>query len=106
MKNNKLKKLESRIIQIKTELSKIGEMRSGSLTKQFYRRKDYVRPYWQISYTQDKKSKTEYVKNEFLKSLRKEIKEYKKFKKLTSEWLKLATEYSKEKIKSQTSRKS
>ena len=104
MKNNKLKKIESRIIQIKTELSNIGEMRSGSLTKQLYKRKDYIRPYWQISYTQDQKSKTEYVKNDFLKSLRKEIKEYKKFKKLTLEWVKLATEYSKEKIKYQTNK--
>jgi len=99
MQNNKQKKYESRIKQIKDELQGLEDMRPGSLTKQIYRRKDYERPYWQISYTLNRQSKTEYVRDDFVDKLRTEIAEYKKFKDLTTEWVDLAIKLSKEKIK-------
>ena len=98
MQNNKLQKYESRITQIKKELQLIGEMRPGSLTKQIYKRKDYERPYWQSSYTQNRRSKTEYVREDYVEKLQAEIAEYKKFKELTAEWAELAIKISKEYI--------
>ena len=93
-----INKIEEKIQKIKHELQTIGDMRPGSLTKQFHKSGEKKWPYWQISYTQKMKSKTEYVRDEFVEQLAKEVAEYKKFKKLTSEWLKLSIELSKRRI--------
>jgi len=91
-------KIEKKIQDVKQELQTIGDMRTGSLTKQFYKRGDKKWPYWQISYTYKMRSKTEYVRDEFVDQLAKEIAEYKRFKKLTTEWLKLSIELSKRRL--------
>lgn len=98
MHNKKLDKYRNRIHQIKKEIQAIDDMRPGSLTSQTYRKGSYTRPYWQISYTQNKKSKTEYVRENSVKTVQREIAEYKKFKKLIAEWVKLAIKISKEQI--------
>lgn len=99
MHNNKQEKSKNRIKQIKEEIQAIGDMRPGSLTQQTFKRGDYTRPYWQISYTHNQKSKTEYVRENSVKTLQQEIAEYQKFKKLMSEWVDLAINISKEQIK-------
>ncbi len=99
MQQKYLSRLEKRINQIKRELQSIGEMRPGSLTRQFQRPQAKKGGFYQISYTYNMKSKTEYVRPEFVKELQEQIKNYKKFKKLTKEWIDLALEYSKLKIK-------
>ena len=105
MHDNKIDKYKKRINQLKEELQKIGDMRPGSLTRQTYKRVDYTRDYWQISYTQNQKSKTEYVRDSLVKTLRQEISEYQKFKKLNAEWVELAIKISKEQIKLKKSAK-
>ena len=77
----------------------IGEMRPGLLTRQYQYPKEKKGGFHQISYTYKMKSKTEYVRPEFVKDLKVQIANYKKFKKLIQEWIDLAIEYSKLKIK-------
>lgn len=98
MHNNKLEKYRKRINQIKEEIQGIGDMRPGSLTQQTFRKGNYTRLYWQISYTHKQRSKTEYVRENSVKTLQQEIAEYQRFKILTSEWVELAINISKEQI--------
>jgi hypothetical protein len=99
MRNNKIEQYTNRINQIKKEIQTVREMRPGSLTQQIFKRGNYTRPFWQISYTLNRKSKTEYVRDDALKKLQGEIAEYQKFKNLTAEWVELAISLSKEQIK-------
>jgi len=80
-------------------LQGVGEMRPGSLTRQYKKPKEKKGGFYQISYTYRMKSKTEYVRPEFIKDLKGQIVNFKKFKKLTQEWTDLAIELSILKIK-------
>ena len=70
MTNKKVETLLKKITATKNELITLGDMRPGSVTKQFHKRGDKKWPYWQISYTQNKRSKTEYLKDEFVERVR------------------------------------
>jgi hypothetical protein len=96
--NKKLDSIEKKIARIKEELERIGEMRPGSLTYQYQRPKEKKGGFYQISYTYRMKSKTEYVKAEFVKDLKKQIATYKRFKKLMQQWVDLAIQHSQIKI--------
>jgi hypothetical protein len=87
--------IERRIERIKTVLAKIGPMRPGSLTCQYKDPKTKKGPYWQLSYTRAMKSRTEYVRQECVAEIRKQISAYKSFKELTEEWIDLGIELSK-----------
>ena len=91
----KLAGIEKKIARLKDELLKIGEMRPGSLTRQYQNRKEKKGGYYQISYTHKMKSRTEYVKPEFVEDLQKQIKNFKRFKELVQRWIDLAIEPSK-----------
>ena len=95
----RLSQIETKISLIKNQLAEIGEMRPGSLTKQYQKPKEKKRGFYQISYTYQMKSRTEYVRPEFVKQIRKQVKEFKKFKKLIQLWTDLAIEHSKLSIK-------
>ena len=77
----------------------IGEMRPGSLTYQYQRPKEKKGGFCQISYTYRMKSKSEYVKAEFVQDLKGQIATFKRFKKLIQQWVDLALQHSKIKIK-------
>lgn len=79
-------------------------MRPGSLTEQFRNPKERTGSFLQISYTHKMKSKTEYVRPEFVKEVRQQIRNYKKFKKLIEEWIELGIEYSRLFMKSEIER--
>jgi len=87
--------IKKRIDKIKSELDKVGDMRPGSLTKQYRDPKNKTGSYYQISYTHEMKSRTEYVRSEFVKEVRRQIKSYKRYKKLSSELISLSIENSK-----------
>ena len=97
--NKRLATIEKKIASIKQQLLEIGEMRPGSLTKQYLKPKEKKGAYWQISYTYQMKSKTEYVKIEFIPQLEQQIKEFKNFKLLMQQWIDLAIEHSRLQIK-------
>ena len=99
MRKEKLSQIEKRINAIKRELQAIGEMRPGSLTRQYKDAATKSGGSFQISYTHHMQSKTEYVRPQFVKMLKKQIVEYKKYRRLVDAWLDLAIEHSKLKIK-------
>jgi len=94
MTNRRLAHIERRIEKIKVELSEMGEMRPGSLTKQYKDPETGSGPYYQLSYTLDMKSRTEYIRREWVSDIRRQIRHYKRFKKLNGEWVALSIERS------------
>ena len=98
MHTKKIESLEKKIERIVGKLATSQPMRPGSISKQYRDRQNKKGVYYQLSYTHKMKSRTEHVWPEHVKSLQKEIEEYRKFKKLTSELIDLSIELSKEKI--------
>jgi len=94
-----LVQIEERISGIKKRLVEIGEMRPGALTYQYHKPKEKKGGYYQISYTHKMRSKTEYVRPEFVKELRSQIAAFRRFKRLVQLWSDLALEHSRLKIK-------
>jgi len=86
--------IEKQIRQIKDELDSMGPMRPGSLTRQYKRPKDKEGAYCQLSYTHKMRSRTEYVRPEFVDGIRQQIAVYRRFKKLVEKWRDLAIEHS------------
>ena len=99
MTNKRLDEIRKRIERIKTELAAIDEMRPGSLTRQYKDPKNQSGPYYQLSYTRDMKSRTEYIARECVRDVRREISNYKRFKTLTAQLVALSIEQSRLKMK-------
>ena len=95
MRTNRWVKVERRIERIKAELAAIGDLRPGSLTKQYKDPESQSGPYYQLSYTLDRHSRTEYIRRESLPDIRRRVMNYKRFKKLCAEWVVLGIEHSK-----------
>jgi hypothetical protein len=94
MDNKRKVQIERRIEKIKSSLQEISAMRPGSLTRQFRNPKEQTREFFQLSYTHQMKSKSEYIRPEFVKSVKGEIDNYKRFRRLIDEWVALGIEYS------------
>jgi hypothetical protein len=100
-------KWQARIKKIQQRLAAMGEMRPGSLSKQYNvcgnpscRCKDPKNPkkhgpYYQLSYTHKGKSTTEFVKKEMVSQVRQQIRNFREFKKLTEEWIDLSVKIGK-----------
>jgi len=85
-------------------------MRPGSLSKQYNvcgnptcRCKDAKKPkkhgpYYQLSYVHNSKSTSQFIKPEFVDEVKLQLANYKRFKKLTDQWIALALELTKEKL--------
>ena len=90
--SKKIGKAQRRIEEIKNELSSLGAMRPGKLSQQ--KRKDrngnFYGAYWQLGYTYKMKSRNHYVPEELLTAVSKQTETYRRFKKLTQEWVDLA----------------
>ena len=99
------KQIEKQIRQIKDELEKIGRMRPGSLSRQYKRPKEKKGAYYQLSYTHKMRSRTEYIRPEFVDQIRDQIAVYKRFKKLVEKWIDLAIEHSRLSMKPTKARK-
>lgn len=69
MTKTRLRQIEKRIERIKSELVKIEAMRPGSLTKQYKDPRKQTGPYYQLSYTLDMRSRTEYIRKEYVREL-------------------------------------
>jgi len=94
MTNRRLTQIERRIGKIKAELGEIGEMRPGSLSRQYKDPEAQSGPYYQLSYTLDMKSRTDYIRQECVSDIRRQVRNYKRFKKLSGEWVTLSVEHS------------
>ena len=94
MNKKKIQRIEERIKRIKEALLEIGSMRPGSLTRQYKDPENQTGAYWQISYTRRMKSRTAYVRQEWVKELRRQIATHKRFKRLVDQWIDLSIEHS------------
>ena len=94
MSEKRIQQIEQRIDRIKEELKKIGPMRPGSLTRQYRDPENGIGAFWQISYTRQMKSRTEYVRKEWVADIRKQIATHKRFKRLIDQWIDLSIEHS------------
>lgn len=102
MNTTAIKRLQEKIEAIKKKLLTLEDMRPGSLSKQYNvcgnpscRCKDPRRPkkhgpYYYLSYTLGGRSRTEFVRKDQVKLVKKQIEAFRLFKKLTNQWAQLA----------------
>lgn len=102
-----IKRLDVRLEKLKRELITIGAMRPGSISKQYNvcgnpncKCKDPADPqkhgpYYQLSYVHKGKNSSQFIRKECLALTQKQVANYKKFRKLTEEWVALALEQAK-----------
>jgi hypothetical protein len=84
-----IQKISDRIKAIKSELLSLGDLRPGSLTKQYKNPENKTGGYYQINYMHKMRSRSDYVKKDFVETMEVQISEYKKMKSLTNEWIEL-----------------
>ena len=99
MQNKKIQKLEDKILKLKQSVANMGNLRPGSVSQQIAggpNRKP--RKYWQISYTYRMRSRTDYLRDDLVESIKNETLEYRKFKKIIERIIELSIQLSKEKI--------
>jgi hypothetical protein len=94
--------IEKKIEKIKQELLSIGQMRPGALSRQYAACQkpgcacvDPIKPkkhgpFYQLSYSHQGKSTTRFVRLGYVTIIRKELAAYKRFKKLTQDWVALS----------------
>ena len=99
MTQKRLLQIQKRIDAIKVKLAAIDEMRPGSLSRQYKDPETHTGAYYQLSYTRDMKSRTQYVARDALRDVRRQIENYKRFKALTTQWVDLGIEHSRLKMK-------
>jgi len=92
--------LEEKIKKVRALILTIGEMRSGSLTKQYRDPKNKKGGYWSLSYTSKMRSHTQHIFPEHVRETRKQIVQYKKFKEWTTLWVDLSRALCELRIKS------
>ena len=95
MKDKILSQIEKSIDNIKQQLGTIQQMRPGSLSRQYRIPKDKIGGFYQLSYTHKMKSRTDYVRPEFVEQINEQIFEYKRFRELVDQWVELSIEHSK-----------
>jgi hypothetical protein len=99
MTRKRLLQIEGRIETIKARLAAIDEMRPGSLSRQYKDPENKAGAYYQLSYTREMKSRTEYIARDAVPDVRRQIDNYKRFKALTTQWVDLSIEHSRLKMK-------
>jgi hypothetical protein len=104
--------IEKKIQALKAHLLELGPMRPGSLSPQYNvcgkpgcRCKDLQNPrrhgpYFQLNYVYQGKKKSQFIRRENLKAVRAQLATYKKFRKLTDQWIGLALQAAQLRLKS------
>ena len=106
-----VERLEAQIAHIKAQLQKHGAMRPGSLSRQYNvcgkagcRCKDPKTPkrhgpYYQLNYVYRGKKTSQFIRLADLAQVRAELATFKTFRRLTDQWVGLALEHAKLKLK-------
>lgn len=94
MAQNRIAQIDRRIEKIQATLAAIGDLRPGSLTRQYKDPKAGTGAYYQLSFTLDMKSRTDYIPRQCLGQIRREVANYKRFKALSAQWVALGIERS------------
>lgn len=84
--SRQVKQIEERIARIKLAIDQLGPMRPGSISRQYRIPQEKKNPFYQISYTHQMKSRSEYVRKENLAAVRIEVANFKRFRKLVDQW--------------------
>ena len=114
--DRRLDSLEARIQKIKAEIAALGELRPGSLSRQYNvcgnpdcrcKAKPPRKhgPYYQLSFTWQGRSKSQFVRKEDLPEVRKQLKNYKRLRELVDAWIGLGMELSRFRLERDRSRK-
>ena len=94
--------IEQKINRLKTQLGTLGPLRPGSLSRQYNvcgkpgcrckapQKPRRHGPYYQLNYVYQGKKTSQFIRKENLKQVRAELATYKKFRKLTDQWIGLA----------------
>lgn len=90
MQAKSLQIFDRQIQKIQAQLAQLGPLRPGTLTRQYRRPQRQQGAYYQLSYTYQMKSHTEYVPKGQVARVRQEIAVYQRYKKLTAQWIDLA----------------
>jgi hypothetical protein len=110
--NQAIQNIERKIQAIKARLQELGPMRPGSVSAQYNvcgkpgcRCKDPQAPrrhgpYYQLNYVYQGKKTSQFIRRENLKQVRQELATYKKFRKLTDQWIGLALQAAQLRLKS------
>jgi hypothetical protein len=93
------RRLENQIRALQTQLAQIGPMRPGCLSLQYRNPKNKTGANYQLSYTYQMKSKTEYISADLVPQVQQEVAQYKRFRELTAQWIALSIQWSQLKIK-------
>lgn len=80
-------------------------MRPGCLSLQYRDPKAKTGANYQLSYTHQMRSKTDYIPADLVPQVQQEVAEYKRFRQLTAEWIALSIKWSRLKIQHRRSRK-
>jgi len=100
MTTDSIKSLEKKISDIKNKIAQIGDIRPGSLSKQYnVCGKPHCRckaeppqkhgPYYQVSFTFKGKSGTRFIKESELDTIQQQINNFKQLKQLYDNWIEL-----------------
>ena len=103
--NARMRTLERRIEKVKKQLAQLGDLRVGSVSKQYNicgttgcrckaspPRKHG--PYYQLSFARKGKSSSRFVRRENLEDVQEQVSNYRRLRKLIDTWIDLATELS------------
>ena len=90
MHDKSLEKWSQEIGRIQLELAQLGAMRPGTLTCQYRQPEQRTGAFYQLSYTYQGRSRTEYVRESEVEQARRELETYARFKELTARWVDLA----------------
>jgi len=97
--------LEKRIQSLKHQISQLGDLRPGALSKQYNicgnpncrcKADPPVKhgPYYQISFTRHGKSSSQFVREEDLAEVQQQLENYRLLRQLVDEWITLSAELS------------
>jgi len=108
----RIQTLERRIAKITTQLAQLGDLRIGSLSEQYNvcgragcrcKASPPLKhgPYHQLSFTRKGKSSTRFVRRGELTTVKQQMRNYEKLRKLVDQWVNLGTELSNLKLDQQ-----
>ena len=97
--------LEKRIRNIKQQISELGDLRPGALSKQYNicgtpncrcKADPPIKhgPYYQVSFTRHGKSSSQFVRDEDLGEVQQQLENYRRLRELVDEWITLSAQLS------------
>ena len=76
---------EEKVRAIKEQIVALGPMRPGKLSVQYHKPIEKAQAFYQISYTIQKRSRSDYVREADLERVKAELENYQTFKRLSEE---------------------